>query len=55
MYNLHDKDIDQQMVKYTIKWNPILEKFEPFGLNFGWIKEIEELEKQKHIEAAEKN
>lgn len=55
LYNLHDKDIDQQMVKYTIKWNPILEKFEPFGLNFGWIKEIEELEKQKHIEAAEKN
>lgn len=55
LYNLHDKDIDQQMVKYTIKWNPILEKFEPFGLNFGWIKEIEELEKQKLIEAAEKN
>ncbi len=54
LYNLHDKDIDLQMVKYTIKWNPILEKFESFGLNFGWIKEIEELEKQKLLEAAEK-
>lgn len=42
LYNLRDNDIDRSLVSYRIKWNPILERFETFGLNLGWIDEIKE-------------
>ena len=47
LYNLRDNDIDRSLVSYRIKWNPILERFETFQQNMGWIDELLEMEQKK--------
>jgi hypothetical protein len=50
LYNVAAQKIDFNKVNYKVKWNYITEKFEYFNLNFGWVKEIEEVEKHKKTE-----
>lgn len=48
--NVAARNIDFRKVNYKVKWNYITERFEYFNLNFGWIEEIEEVEKHKKTE-----
>lgn len=50
LYNVAARNIDFSMVNYKVKWNYITERFEYFNLNFGWIEEIQEEDKQKKSE-----
>lgn len=46
LYNVHDSDINEELVAFTVKWNFIIERFETFDYNMGWKMELQEVKTQ---------
>lgn len=40
LYHVSNKTVNMANVNYKVKWNPIIERFEYFSNNWGWIDEI---------------
>lgn len=43
LLHLSDQDASGEPIQFSIKWNPILERFESFEVNMGWKEELQTL------------